>query len=75
MSYAPWLRELRLTAVECFFFSPEAAERMLPARRQFWKEYFDEGYGPMAALEKDMEPSEPLILPAFNEPGEREEPA
>jgi hypothetical protein len=77
MSYATWLKELRVAAVEEFFFSPEAAETMLPARRQFWKEYFDEGFGPMPALAEDLLSSEPPMprLPTFDEPGEREEPA
>lgn len=54
MSYAIWMKQLRATAVEGYFFSPEAAECLHPVHRQFWKSYYDEGFGPEAALEMDL---------------------
>lgn len=54
MNYEAWLDQLRRAAVEGFYFSPEAAAGLAPEKRASWRTYYEEGYGPLAALEEDL---------------------
>ena len=54
MNYEAWIAELLKTAIASFFFSPEAAAQLQPAARDSWRRYYEEGYGPEAALEEDL---------------------
>jgi hypothetical protein len=59
-SYETWCAQLEEAAVESFFFSREAAAQLLdrsgPSRRATWQQYYEEGFGPLAALEEDLGP-------------------
>jgi hypothetical protein len=52
--------QLEQTAVEDFFFSREAAAQLVdrggPIKRAAWKQYYEDGFGPLAALEEDLGP-------------------
>jgi hypothetical protein len=59
-SYTAWCMQLEQTAVEDFFFSREAAAQLVdrggPIKRAAWKQYYEDGFGPLAALEEDLGP-------------------
>ena len=54
LTYEIWLKQLREAAVENYFFSPGAAQRITPNNRASWQVYYEEGFGPQAALEEDL---------------------
>ena len=55
MDFDSWCAQLKRVAVEGYFFSPEAAARLTPNSRPSWRSYYEEGYGPQAALEVDLD--------------------
>jgi hypothetical protein len=59
-TYESWCAQLEEAAVESFFFSREAASQLVdrggPNKRRTWREYYEEGFGPLAALEEDLSP-------------------
>jgi hypothetical protein len=54
-SFEGWIAQLEEAAVEGFFFSREAAEALTPTKRASWEAYYEEGFGPLAALEEDLD--------------------
>jgi hypothetical protein len=74
ITFDAWLKQLRTVAIEGFFISPEAAESLRPVRRRHWADYYEQGWGPLAALEEDLEVSESSRMPTFDVDGKREEP-
>jgi hypothetical protein len=59
LDYGAWCAQLTEAAVEGFFFSREAASQLVdrngPNKRQSWLNYYEEGFGPEAALEEDLD--------------------
>ncbi len=59
LDYESWCAQLEEAAVEGFFFSREAAEQLVdrngPNKRARWQDYYEEGFGPQAALEEDLD--------------------
>ena len=54
LTFEIWLKQLREAAVEGHFFTVQAAEHLTPNYRASWLAYYQEGYGPQAALEEDL---------------------
>lgn len=71
--YDAWLKQLRAVAVEGFFISPAAAAVLQPTQRKNWHDYYQGGWGPLAALEEDLDGG-PERMPTFDQDGPREEP-
>jgi hypothetical protein len=55
LTYEIWHRQLLESAIQDFFFSPEAAALLAPAKRPTWVHYYEDGFGPQAALEEDLD--------------------
>jgi hypothetical protein len=59
MTFETWCAQLEEAAVEGFFFTREAAAQLVdrsgPNKRARWEDYYNEGFGPTAALEEDLE--------------------